>query len=725
MHNRRYLWNEAQRAVFKLVLSFFLNLVLTINLLPQMPKTSPESADTIKLVARNQEKEGEVWLASGEVELSYGNLTLLADRLQFNSTSFEVLAEGQVTLQLPSEVVVCEKLAYNLKTGEGRIEGVRAITRPTLMFGAELIDKSSADLYHLEKAWFTTCTQPVPRWSFSFSQANLKLEDYVAMNQAVFKIKNFPVIYTPYLKYPLKDRATGFLFPKVGYNRVKGLTISQSFYWAIARNMDATFNADYYSRKGLGGGVEYRYALAGGTKGEINSYVFFFKKEKQSQIPDPAFLLRLNHQQNLPYGFKLTGQVDHSSSFNFLREFESNFSTATVNNRSYQLGLSKSWSYFNFNLRSSRFETYFPQTGQKVVTGYLPQVSFNLLKFRILPSTYLSFDSGLTNWQYSWHTDMSEDSYHLGNAYFRPNLNLSLLPAHWLNFSLKASGNFIWYFQSYAPGTSVRTSRDLLATQASLGFNLEGPIVYKIYFNQGQPFLKHLIEPFISYVFDTPLPGETKSRIISPLGLFRNNDLKYGLVQHFLIKQKSLPREILTVGLSQTLFLKPIESPVRYYYPLNPDRHFSPVNAYLRYYPSGKFNLDISADFNPYEQNFLSSRISANFGRSEDNLFLSLNWSKNYQIISPESFFRSHQLGLQAGWRWPEKLDLKTQAEFDLENKKILYTALAGTYHYQCLDFSFDLRVFYFRTRPEVQFRFSIGLGNISQSSDLLGALGF
>ncbi|MGB9893118.1 MAG: LPS-assembly protein LptD, partial [Candidatus Saccharicenans sp.] len=183
--------------------------------------------------------------------------------------------------------------------------------------------------------------------------------------------------------------------------------------------------------------------------------------------------------------------------------------------------------------------------------------------------------------------------------------------------------------------------------------------------------------------------------------------------------------EVLTAGLAQTIYFDPLHSPSKYYYPLNPERHFAPLNAYIRYYPQSGFSLDLSADFNPYEKNFLSSRLSLNLGRPEDNLYLSLNWSRNYQVISPESFFRSHQIGLQTGWRWPEKLDLKAQVEVDLQNRKLLYSALAGVYHYQCLDFSFDFRVFYYRIKPEAQFRFSVGLGNISRTTDLLGALGF
>ena len=45
----------------------------------------------------------------------------------------------------------------------------------------------------------------------------------------------------------------------------------------MARNMDTTFELDYYSAKGVGGGLEYRYLFGDGTGGEARVYSFFFQ----------------------------------------------------------------------------------------------------------------------------------------------------------------------------------------------------------------------------------------------------------------------------------------------------------------------------------------------------------------------------------------------------------------------------------------------------------------
>jgi hypothetical protein len=53
------------------------------------------------------------------------------------------------------------------------------------------------------------------------------------------------------------------------------------------------------------------------------------------------------------------------------------------------------------------------------------------------------------------------------------------------------------------------------------------------------------------------------------------------------------------------------------------------------------------------------------------------------------------------------------------------YTGVGLVYHYQCLDFQADVRVFNYRDEPELQWRVSVGLGNIGRSTDFMGGIGY
>ncbi len=132
------------------------------------------------------------------------------------------------------------------------------------------------------------------------------------MWDAVVRIKGVPLFYVPYLRYPLKDRATGFLMPRLGFGGAKGLSLSQSFYWALAPNMDATAGVDLYLSRGTGASLEYRYLFPGGTKGDLNLYYFIYQARRLGREarelldrppqphPGPALRLHPRRQRRLP-----------------------------------------------------------------------------------------------------------------------------------------------------------------------------------------------------------------------------------------------------------------------------------------------------------------------------------------------------------------------------------------------------------------------------------------
>jgi len=187
-----------------------------------------------------------------------------------------------------------------------------------------------------------------------------------------------------------------------------------------------------------------------------------------------------------------------------------------------------------------------------------------------------------------------------------------------------------------------------------------------------------------------------------------------------------MPKEVFTLGLEQTFYFSPEESPLQVYRVDGKIPEFSDISGYLRFYPVGKYSLDVSAAFNPYHNTFSSLRLGANLGSPADSLFFRVNWYKSINPYYENVWWNRHQVSFFGGLKIPE-LSLEAQAEtnFNIQEGKMLYSALALVYNYQCLDFRVELKVFYFREKPETQFLFSFGLGNIGKSIDFLGGMGF
>jgi LPS-assembly protein len=287
------------------------------------------------------------------------------------------------------------------------------------------------------------------------------------------------------------------------------------------------------------------------------------------------------------------------------------------------------------------------------------------------------------------------------------------------------STNLTYYFDSYAPGSSTVVNEPILSHNYSLNLEFTGPVFSKIFYGtQGEPKLKHIFEPAFSYRYESPVA--LADRIITQRYFYTNHYVRYGLVNRFFIKQNNSPREVCTLGLEQFYYFDPENSPLSIYEVDGEPPQFSDINGYFRFYPSGKYSLDFSASFNPYNKNLSRVRLSANLGSINDPFFLKVNWYKSINPYREEARLSRHQIGFYGGMKLPRLgLEAQAQLDFNIIEKQMLYSAFALVYHYQCIDFRGELKIFYFRDKPETQFRFSFGLGNIGQTSDFLGGLGF
>ncbi len=685
------------------------------------------SSEKITIIARYWEKNGDLISASGNVEVHYQNITMLADGAEVDIETKDVYAWGNVVIRSPEEHVSCEEVRFNLDSTQGELKNGFGLIQPTILYQAESIERKNQDLYGFKKASITACAQPVPRWQFSCSRANFKKDDYMEMWNAVLRIKKIPVFYLPYMRYPLnKNRATGFLMPQGGYSGQKGAFYSQSFYWAIKRNMDATFNIDYFKHRGLGGGLEYRYLFSDGSGGQLNLYYFRFNNRAPVESPENAYIVRFKHNQTLPLNFNIVADVDYQSSYDFLREFDNDFRRAVVSNRRSQVYISRAWSYYNFNLRVSRFETYYSQSDNSIIRKNTPQIGFSSTKMKIISPFYFSFNSLFDNWEYGWESDYEKERQRRSQSLtFSPTITVPFTSIPWLILNSAVSTNLTYYFKSYAPGTNQVVSDPILSHNYTLNLELIGPVFSKIYYNaRGTPKLKHVIEPVFSYRYESPVAQS--DRIIAQRFFYTNHYARYGLVNHFLIKKDNMPREICTLGLYQTYYLDPENSPLSIQRVNGKPPQFSDFSGYFRFYPSTKYSVDFSTSYNPYFKTFSVLRLAANMGNVNDSIFLRINWYKSINPYQEFARMRRHQIGIYGGIKIP-KLSLEAVADLDFNiiEGQMLYSALALVYHYQCIDFKGELKIFYFRDKPEAQFRFSFELGNIGRTTDILGGFGF
>jgi LPS-assembly protein len=285
--------------------------------------------------------------------------------------------------------------------------------------------------------------------------------------------------------------------------------------------------------------------------------------------------------------------------------------------------------------------------------------------------------------------------------------------------------NLTYYFQSYEPGTTNIVDEPLFIPEYGLNVELIGPVVYRIFHDaHGKPKLKHIIEPTFSFRYESPI--DDPDRIIDYLRYYRYHQISYGLTNRVLVKTARMPREVFAFGLRQTLYLSPEDSPLSIYQVDGEIPETSDISGYLRFYPASKYSLDVSGAYNPHFKTFSHLRAGARYGSRNDNAFLWINWYKSINPYYEGVIWNRNQIGLNGGIKMPRlSLDAEAELDYNIEEKQLLYTGLALVYHYQCLDFRAELRVFYFRERPDTQFNISISFGNIGKSVGFFSGLGF
>ncbi|HUJ88718.1 MAG TPA: LPS assembly protein LptD [Syntrophorhabdales bacterium] len=214
-------------------------------------------------------KNEDVYIAKGHVEIKEGTATLNADYVEYHEDSGDVLAEGNVVLQDSEGTVRTQRMTLNLVTKEGTIEkGDIYVKQGNFYIMGDEIKKTGEATYLIQRGKFTTCGWDRPAWTFTAKDINLNAQGYATASNAKFSILNQPIFFMPWGVFPVKtERQSGLLLPELVKSSRDGYRLTESYYWAISRDTDATFGLQWIQDRGLRPEVEYRYFTSPGLKG--------------------------------------------------------------------------------------------------------------------------------------------------------------------------------------------------------------------------------------------------------------------------------------------------------------------------------------------------------------------------------------------------------------------------------------------------------------------------
>ena len=187
---------------------------------------------------------------------------LFADNFHYDINLKTIDAKNNVKyIDKDGNLLNFSSLKYYEELEKGIGQDLRAkLTDKSTMEGAKAeFDNKLGTVTLLKKNSYTPCenkensTKTIleicPDWSIDTTKTTHdKNEKMVYHRNAVLKIKNIPVFYTPYFSHPDPSvkRKSGFLPPSVKNFTDLGQTIKTPYFWAISDNKDLTFTPIYY-----------------------------------------------------------------------------------------------------------------------------------------------------------------------------------------------------------------------------------------------------------------------------------------------------------------------------------------------------------------------------------------------------------------------------------------------------------------------------------------------
>jgi LPS-assembly protein len=734
----------------------------------------------IKIISADRQSFSKnTFTAAGNVEIAWDEYRLYTDYLEFDLKTKELLAKSRVTLSSKETVISGDQFRFNLKKRTGEMTETYGQLTPTLRYTTDELSQVDSDTLAFKKLDFTPCAQCVPRWEITCANGKIIKEKYIEMKHILFKVKKIPLLYLPYLRYPLQ-RSTGLLLPLMGRSSQKGFFVLNGFYWVIKPNVDLTLGVDYYSSAGVGTSDELRY-LFRNAEGNIKFYLFKynpqFKLEADGKTggsgnssgewnPSGKFdwLVKMRHLQET--GFlktRLRIDIDQQGDPNFLRFFSDHVDRVQdVTHRS-SAALSSSLSKLKISLSAIENSTFLPSEQTSDIVRYLPLLEMNLNQQKVwkLPGYFsLSTSYAAVNWSTKRYGEQSAGTGEEENSLpgditqtrflLNPSYTLPLLKAPWASASLLLKSFHRYYPRSRDPEAKdlVILDSPLVLQYQSADFTVKGPVFTRI-FEFKHSKIKHVIEPQIIFRYTTSTDEDEIKRLIKKdFSPFANYPyVRFLFTNRLLYKNKKGPasaREILAYTLQQDYYLDPVlanrRKTIGGIYP-----EFSQLSHTLRLNPYKNVSLDATLHYNHYLNELTYVTVSLDYRKPQSVLSGSFKYTRAIAQYDESSSSQAgaggtgqnadSETGQPAGsvisnqtlggsLNFDKKgfpVRLNTRVDYNIKNRRFTYGSLSLTCDYQCITFEAKFTVFRLSGREETAFRFGVSFGNLGIVRDLLG----
>jgi LPS-assembly protein len=706
----------------------------------------PAGRGVVRLEATQQRKEGDRYIADGDVDVRYLDMRLRADHIEYDSKTYETLARGHVIFDYNTQHIEGNEGHYNVRSDRGvflHVHGTITVARrpnPNVLFStnpiyfeADEVDRLSDQTYLFKKTWLTICLPNRPIWKFYAAHATLKVNQKVVLVRANFRLLKVPLIYLPYASIPASQRVrqSGFMMPEFSENSTNGFVFGDSYYWAATDWMDAEGGVQFLSKRGWSQSLDLRAV----PWNNVNLGLHYFGVEDRglpgangALISEGGNEAHLLLTANLTRGWRAVADLNYLNSLTFRLAFATTFNEATVSEQHSDAFLTNNFRGFSLNIAALNYKDFLTaQPETSIVLRSAPEVRFSSTDrpFWHRWPVYFGFDS------VSGAVRRSDTTIDTGQFVERselaPHVVVPLRWGPWFGITSTAGFRGTHYGEQLANGTPV--GQGLIRTDGEFSVELHPPSFERIW-DRGKTKWKHVLEPKITYNYVTGI--QDFSRIIrfdQDDTITDTSEIESSVTQRLFRKTgDGQAEEFLTWRLATKYYLDPtfggalvpgqrnvfaaLDSITPFAFADQP-RRWSPIVSDVKMNYTARYDIQLETDYDsstdklavlgliatmrPYQQSFISL---AQFRINSD------------PILQP----LQNQIRLTAGWGQMNRKGWNTATSFayDTLQHELQYEVVQASYNGSCCGISFEYRRLALGPlRNDNQFRAALLIANI------------
>lgn len=662
-----------------------------------------------------QEWEGNVWHAREDVVITYQDVRIQCQSVELDRATGDIKAEGDVILDRGLQRFTADRLLYNLKTKSGTFMNATGTAPPSYSFTGAILERIDETHYRIIDGTFTACEQERPAWDFHLREALIEDEGYGRFKGVAFRIKRLPVLYFPYLLWPVKtERAAGLMMPGFGYSERRGFYLGTRLFVPLGRSYDTTINIDWFTKNYYGLGTEFRWAPTQGAYGEVYAYT----------VRDPndglwQWKIDGMHRQENVLGFSLSAEVHEMSDNDFFQEFENDVHQNTRRYLYSQILATRSRGPATLNLRLDRRVTFL--TADDVMQHQLPEAEIRVRSNRV---SQTSFYWNMVSSVNVFNVDRGGD---LKGTYARadlfPEISYTLPGPTWLTVTPSMGGRATWYSSRYTEDRKAFEETPISKTYVLGRLDMVGPSFSRIFDldNDRGTRVKHLIEPRLVYQYLSD-PGDDMNLIplfdevdSTPI----TNRATLTLANRLYVKSRKSPsaREVASLDFFQTYsFSDPLS-----YGADGRTSQRSPYGLALRVVPVMGTSIDTRASFDALTNKLRSTSLSASVFKPSYNV--GITWYDGYSATTGEK--TSSQTQVRFGLKKADfPLSFDVHVAYDVEKALVQQQRYGLGWKGSCWGLRAEYRDLKSATYPARDYRLVISLKGIGELPAIKGSLG-